>query len=320
MIDLSSLLNETPDEDVVTSVRSACLDVGFFYVVKHGIDNKLQEKVFKKLGQFFTLPAKKKDEIHRKDGFRGYFCQGEEHSPQYSCAEWKEGIYYFSEFKDISEDRSEAVFCGHNPWPKEEYVHGFQQVIQEYFEKTQALASKILSCIALSLGLSKDFFNQKFTQQPFAQIGLFHYPPHTTVKRDCDVWGVGRHTDYGVLTILLQDDVGGLQVETKDGSWIEVPPVPGSFVINLGDILEVWTRGAVRAAPHRVKVSSTHNRLSVAMFYAPGFDCVVMPIPLDKTLIPLEYMSEKLSLDFPIRFGDYISKKYCNIKILAEEK
>lgn len=169
-------------------------------------------------------------------------------------------------------------------------------------------------------GLSKDFFNQKFTQQPFAQIGLFHYPPHTTVKRDCDVWGVGRHTDYGVLTILLQDDVGGLQVETKDGSWIEVPPVPGSFVINLGDILEVWTRGAVRAAPHRVKVSSTHDRLSVAMFYAPGFDCVVMPIPLDKTLIPLEYMSEKLSLDFPIRFGDYISKKYCNIKILAEEK
>jgi len=76
--------------------------------------------------------------------------------------------------------------------------------------------------------------------------------------------------------------------------------------------LEVWTRGAVRAAPHRVKVSSTHDRLSVAMFYGPGFDCVVMPIPLDKTLIPLKYTSEKLSLDFPIRFGDYISKMYCN--------
>lgn len=73
MIDLSSLLNEAPDEDVVTSIRSACLDVGFFYVVKHGIDSKLQEKVFKRLGQFFTLPAKKKHEIHRKDGFRGYF-------------------------------------------------------------------------------------------------------------------------------------------------------------------------------------------------------------------------------------------------------
>ena len=152
MIDISSLLNETPDEDVVTSIRSACLDVGFFYVVNHRIDSKLQEKVFKKLGQFFTLPAKEKDEIHRKDGFRGYFCQGEEQSTEYSCAEWKEGIYYFREFEDVPEDRSEAVFCGHNPWPKEEYVHGFQQVIQEYFEKTQALASKILSCIALSLG------------------------------------------------------------------------------------------------------------------------------------------------------------------------
>lgn len=124
---------------------------------------------------------------------------------------------------------------------------------------------------------------------------------------------MGRHTDYGVLTILLQDDVGGLQVETKDGSWIEVPPVPDSFVINLGDMLEVWTKGAVTAAPHRVKVSSTLDRLSVAMFYDPGFDCVVMPIPLDKTLIPLEYTSKQLSLDFPIRYGDYILKKYCGI-------
>ena len=152
MIDLSSLLNATPNEDVITSIRSACLDVGFFYVVNHGIDNKLQEKVFKKLGQFFALPAEKKDEINRKDGFRGYFCQGEERSTEYSCAEWKEGIYYFSEFKDVPDDKSEAVFYGHNPWPKEEYAHDFQQVIQEYFEKTQTLASKILSCIALSLG------------------------------------------------------------------------------------------------------------------------------------------------------------------------
>ena len=127
------------------------------------------------------------------------------------------------------------------------------------------------------------------------------------------MWGVGRHTDYGMLTILLQDDVGGLQVETKGGSWIDVPPVPGSFVVNIGDMLEIWTSGAFKAGPHRVKASPTKHRLSVATFYDPGFDCVISPIHLDKTLIPLEKTASKPSLTFPIHFGDYILNKYCNI-------
>ena len=147
---------------------------------------------------------------------------------------------------------------------------------------------------------------------------MFHYPPHPASRDGHEVWGVGRHTDYGALTILLQDDVGGLQVETKDGSWIDVPPIPGSFVINLGDMMEIWTRGALKAGPHRAKVSPSHHRLSVAMFYDPGFDCVISPIPLDKTLIPLEKTSVKLSMDLPIRYGDYILKKYCGI--LPEDK
>lgn len=167
-------------------------------------------------------------------------------------------------------------------------------------------------------GLEGDFFTKKFTDDPFAQLAMFHYPPHPASRDGHEVWGVGRHTDYGALTILLQDDVGGLQVETRDGSWIDVPPIPGSFVINLGDMMEIWTRGALKAGPHRAKVSPSHHRLSVAMFYDPGFDCVISPIPLDKTLIPLEKTSVKLSMDFPIHYGDYILKKYCGI--LPEDK
>ena len=167
-------------------------------------------------------------------------------------------------------------------------------------------------------GLEKDFFDKKFTDHPFAQLGMFHYPPHPATKDGQEVWGVGRHTDYGMLTILLQDDVGGLEVETKDGSWIDVPPVPGSFVVNIGDMLEIWTSGTFKAGPHRVKVSPTKHRLSVAMFYDPGFDCVISPIPLDKTLIPLDKTVSNLSLVFPIRYGDYVLNKYCGI--LPEEK
>ena len=147
---------------------------------------------------------------------------------------------------------------------------------------------------------------------------MFHYPPHPTSKDDPEVWGVGRHTDYGMLTVLLQDDVGGLQVETKDGLWTDVPPVPGSLIINTGDMVEIWTNGAFKAPPHRVKLSATNHRLSVAMFYEPGFESVISPIPVDKALIPLEKFMTKPSLTFPIRYGDYVLSKYCSI--LSENK
>ncbi|CAH3114178.1 unnamed protein product, partial [Pocillopora meandrina] len=216
----------------------------------------------------------------------------------------KEGIYYFREFNNVPQGRRERVFCGSNPWPNDEYVPRFQTVIWEYFEKTQALASKLLGCMAIFLGW--DFFNKEFTNDPFAQIAMFHYPPHPTSKDDPEVWGVGRHTDYGMLTVLLQDDVGGLEVETKDGLWMDVPPVPGSLIINIGDMVEIWTNGAFKAPPHRVKLSATNHRLSVAMFYEPGFESVISPIPVDKALIPLEKSLAKPSLTFPIRYGDYV--------------
>ena len=147
---------------------------------------------------------------------------------------------------------------------------------------------------------------------------MFHYPPHPTSKDDPEVWGVGRHTDYGMLTVLLQDDVGGLEVETKDGLWTDVPPVPGALIINVGDMVEIWTNGAFKAPPHRVKLSATNHRLSVAMFYEPGFESVISPIPVDKALIPLEKSMTKPSLAFPIRYGDYVLSKYCSI--LPENK
>lgn len=313
IVDLSTVSSTSTGSETTTEIGKACLDFGFFYVVNHGIPDELQVQVLKKLWQFFSLPAEKKEESHRRDGFRGYFCKGEEQSIEYGCTEWKEGMYYFRDFTNISEGKKETAFCGSNPWPKDEYVPDFRAVIQDYFTKTQELASKLLGCIALSLGLERDFFTKEFTDHPFAQLAMFHYPPHPGSKDGHEVWGVGRHTDYGTLTILLQDDVGGLQVETRDGSWIDVPPVPGSFVINLGDMMEIWTSGALRAGPHRAKVSATRHRLSVAMFYDPGFDCVISPIPLEKTQIPSEKTVARLSMDFPIRYGDYVLDKYCGI-------
>lgn len=152
IIDLSNLLNSIPTFEETTTIRKACLDFGFFYVVNHGISRDLQAKVLGNLWKFFNLAAAKKNEVHRNDGFRGYFKKEEERSIEYNCTEWKEGIYYFRDFNNVPKERKEKVFCGLNPWPKGEYVPEFRAVIEEYFRKTQELASKLLSCIALSLG------------------------------------------------------------------------------------------------------------------------------------------------------------------------
>ena len=152
IIDLSNLLNSIPTFEETTALRKACLDFGFFYVVNHGISRDLQAKVLGNLWKFFNLSAEEKNEVHRNDGFRGYFRKEEERSIEYNCTEWKEGIYYFRDFNNVPKERKEKVFCGLNPWPKAEYVPEFRAVIEEYFRKTQELASKLLSCIALSLG------------------------------------------------------------------------------------------------------------------------------------------------------------------------
>ena len=151
IVDLSGLANGSRSLEIITAIGKACLDFGFFYVVNHGIDDEFRVKVLEELWQFFGLPAAKKEEINRRDGFRGYFSQEKERSIEYGCTEWKEGIYYFRDFTKVTRSR-ETVFCGLNPWPKHEYVPNFQAVIKEYFAKTQELASQLLSCIALSLG------------------------------------------------------------------------------------------------------------------------------------------------------------------------
>ena len=157
VIHLTNLGKRNPSAEEITAIGKACLEHGFFHVVDHGIEEELRQQVLEKLWQFFQLPAEKKEEIHRRKNFRGYFTKGEERSIEYGCIEWKEGIYYFRDFSNVPEGRKERVFCGNNPWPKKEYVPGFKTVMTEYFRKTQELASDLLSCVALFLGKPSRF-------------------------------------------------------------------------------------------------------------------------------------------------------------------
>ena len=147
--------------------------------------------------------------------------------------------------------------------------------------------------------------------QPYnlAHVGVYYYPLRLT--ENSNELSLGEHTDYGILTILMQDDVGGLEILHESGQWIPVPPIPGTFVVNLGDMLEVWSNGAYKATKHRVRTTeSNKERISMAFFFDPAADCVIEPLPLAKPLIPLNKRKPNANIKIPVTFGDYLASKY----------
>jgi isopenicillin N synthase-like dioxygenase len=131
--------------------------------------------------------------------------------------------------------------------------------------------------IALGLGLEREWFRRQLTADPVVLFRIFHYPP-VVAPEHAEAWGVGEHTDYGLLTLLLQDDVGGLQVRSATG-WIDVPADPDALVCNVGDMLERMTGGRYRSTPHRARNAGTRGRVSFPFFFDPGWDAEVVPVP-----------------------------------------
>ncbi len=161
--------------------------------------------------------------------------------------------------------------------------------------------------ISLSLGLDKDYFRDRYTDDPLILFRIFNYPPNVT----SDSWGVGEHTDYGLLTILKQDDSGGLQVKSKLG-WIEAPPIPNAFVCNLGDMLDRLTGGLYRSTPHRVRNVSGRDRLSFPFFFDPNFNAELHPLPLNRGNVQDDKQErwDKASVhEFQGTYGDYVLSK-----------
>jgi len=146
-------------------------------------------------------------------------------------------------------------------------------VVLRWIDEVSALGQTLLRGVALGLGIEADWFATRLTADPTVLFRIFHYPPG-----DADSWGVGEHTDYGLITLLAQDRHGGLQVRTR-GSWVDVPADPYVFVVNIGDMLEKMTGGAYRSNPHRVRNLSGRDRLSFPLFLDPSWDARVAPLP-----------------------------------------
>jgi isopenicillin N synthase-like dioxygenase len=162
--------------------------------------------------------------------------------------------------------------------------------------------------IGLSLGLDESYFAERYTGEPLTLFRIFNYPP----PRDPALWGVGEHTDYGLLTILWQDDAGGLEVRSRS-RWVAAPPVPGSFVCNIGDMLDRMTRGIYRSTPHRVRNRAPRDRLSFPFFFDPNFFARVQPIELPGQATTPDDQAERWDRAsvhlFEGTYGDYLLRK-----------
>jgi len=258
--------------EAADAIGRACRDNGFFYATGHGIDPARLDGLAR---EFFALPEAEKHEIGMARGgkaWRGFFPVGGELTS--GKPDRKEGIYFGSELPaDDARVQAGVPMHGANQFP--ERPAGMREAVLDYVDANTRAAHAILEGIALSLGLDAQYFRDHYTADPTILFRIFHYPPDDPGSLH---WGVGEHTDYGLLTLLAQDDCGGLQVRGPEG-WIEAPPIPGTLVCNIGDMLDRLTGGLYRSTPHRAKNTSERGRLSFPFFFDPSFEAEIVKLP-----------------------------------------
>lgn len=262
-------------------LRRAAHDVGFFLVVGHGVPAAVTDGIAGATRRFFALPLEQRLEIEnvRSPQFRGYTRVGHERTA--GAADQREQMDIGPERAalDVAPgDPDHLRLTGPNQWPAGQPE--LRDAVLAWQEHAQRVTREVLRALAAALGQAEAYFDRWFDDEAHHHVKLIHYPPQHGPAQ-----GVGSHKDYGFLTLLQQDDVGGLQVQLPDDTWVDAVPVPGAFVVNIGEMLEIATQGYLRATRHRV-VSPTAgvHRYSIPFFLGPRLDAVVEPLELPAEL------------------------------------
>lgn len=289
IIDISPLVEKiddpalSDDEGVAKVVRlldHACKEIGFFYAIGHGVPSSLTSAVLSLSYEFFHLSNEDKVKIKMgsKTGFRGYQMVGENITK--GKPDLHEAIDCYKEFEYNTYGELGHPLFGPNLWP--ETPQKFKPVMEEYITVMKDLSRKILRGIALALGGPHDAFEEK-TNDPFWVMRVIGYPPLTnevhSIKAGDSEISCGAHTDYGLLTLVNQDSEScALQVRNQSGDWIWAQPLPGTFVVNIGDMMKIWSNGRYEPTVHRVINKNPKYRVSVPFFLEPNFDAVIEPM------------------------------------------
>lgn len=254
--------------NLVADINRACRDKGFFQLTNTAVSLDLQRRILAAAADFFSLPndEKAKCDFHSNKHYRGYEGIGSQNLEPGAEPDCKESIYLG---QDLPLDHPRVVRgdyrCGPNLYP-EALGKPFQNTCMEYFNAVQDLARDIMRVLALGLGLEEAWFDDFANTDATATLRLIHYPPST--KTNDRQRGAGAHRDFGCITILLQDEVGGLQVQDeRTGDWLDVKPTPGAFVVNLGNAMMRWTNHHYTSNTHRVMNFSPKDRYSVPFFF-----------------------------------------------------
>lgn len=263
--------------DVATQIDAACRDWGFFYITGHGIPPERIDALLAAAKAFFALPEaeKLKIDITRTAHHRGYGAIATEQLDPTQPSDLKEtfdmGFHMAADHPEVLADKP---LRGPNRHPD---LPGWAALMEQHYADMQALAQTLLRAIALALGIERDFFDARFAE-PISVFRMIHYPPRHTA-RSADQPGAGAHTDYGCVTLLYQDDAGGLQVRNVHGEWIDAPPIPGSFVVNIGDMMARWSNDRYTSTPHRVISPLGVHRYSMPFFAEPHPDTEISCLP-----------------------------------------
>jgi isopenicillin N synthase-like dioxygenase len=261
---------------VAAAIRRAATEVGFFYVEHHGIPTATIGAAFAAAHRFFALPLERKLEVAVDRRHRGYIRMGGAKMYEGARPDLKESFVYGVDLGEDDPDvRAGKPLMGPNRWPGD--LPEMKRAFGRYYAEIHRVGQTVLRAVALSLGLPETFFAERYAK-PLARGSLVHYPPQSP-DLGTEQFGVGAHTDYGCITFVCQDDSGGLQARNRAGEWIEAPPIPGTLVVNIGDLLARWTNDLFRSTPHRVVNRSGRDRYSLAVFYDPDFDADVAAIP-----------------------------------------
>ncbi|MFO1080386.1 MAG: 2-oxoglutarate and iron-dependent oxygenase domain-containing protein [Reyranellaceae bacterium] len=277
VIDVGALFDgsEAAARRVAAEIRRASIEVGFFYVRGHNVPRDLLRALLMGAKYFFAQPEAHKRQIQVNAAHRGYvpFAQttlGRAYKP-----DLKESLNFAFPFRaDDPYVQEGRPLIGLNQWPAGEPE--LRAIAEDYYSSVFELGQRLLEGFALALDIERGFFRDLY-RHPLVRARLIHYPPQTAAGEG--QFGAAPHTDWGCITVLWQDDVGGLQVRNRAGQWIDAPPIDGTFVINIGDMLERWSNDLFVSTPHRVVNASGRERFSIPVFYDPDFETVVECLP-----------------------------------------
>jgi isopenicillin N synthase-like dioxygenase/dienelactone hydrolase len=269
MISISALGRvDAAEAATVEKIRKASEEVGFFYVTDHGVDAQEVRAIFDQCRRLFALPKGELEKVHisKSSTFAGFMGVGERGANQTRPRDLLEAFNVCTERgPDDPVVKAGTPLAGSNPWPD---LPGFKEAVIRYYDSMDKLGHRLLQAFAMALGLRRDAFDAQY-QAPISQLRLLHYPAQEGAI--AEMLGARPHRDTGMFTILLQDEVGGLEVANAAGDWVVAPPVENTFIVNVGEMMKLLTNDHFASALHRVVNRYGRQRFSVPFFFNPDY-------------------------------------------------